>query len=236
MSINSLTEDTVIEISKSIPISKFRDFFVKATGKELSGWEFQPWLNMQVGKTLKETIAVYCEAIERKNMEKILLEDRFNIVSGSDKIFITAFDKEIGHLGYSFGGGIGDGYCWGKYMVVYTKANVKSKNVVARIFIREDCIVLRLFVNNVDKHRAFIENAPTHIKDVFIGNQGTCSCNPKKENCHMRKTYTIDGKTIEKCSGVVFEFWNPPIEKLPDYIDLLKEFYTPPTIKHKSKP
>jgi len=41
----------------------------------------------------------------------------------------------------------------------------------------------------------------------------------------MRKTYTIDGKQMEKCSGVVFEFYNPTMEKLGDYMGLLAEFY-----------
>ena len=48
----------------------------------------------------------------------------------------------------------------------------------------------------------------------------------------MRKNYIIDGKQIEKCSGIVFEFWNPATEKLIDYINLLAEFY--PVKKAKS--
>jgi len=47
-----------------------------------------------------------------------------------------------------------------------------------------------------------------------------------QNNCKMRKTYVINGDLIEKCSGVVFEFHQPDMEKLPDYINLLKEFYT----------
>ena len=136
-----------------------------------------------------------------------------------------AFDKNIENLGYGFGGGIGDGYVWGKYMIIYSKTGVKNKKVAARIFIRESGIVLRLFFNDVDKHRAYVEGAPEHIKSVFVNDYGNCSCNPKKENCRMRKTYTIDDRQIEKCSGVVFEFWNPTVEKLVDYMDLLAEFY-----------
>jgi len=206
-------------------LHKFRAFFEEATGKELSDWEFQPWLNTQAGKTLKEALAAFCHATERKSMNELLAEERFKVITEPDKAFITMFDHEIGKLGYDFGGGIGDGYCWGKYMVVYSKTGAKSKKVIARIFIREDSIVLRLFFNNADKHRAYIENAPAHIKEVFTNNHGNCSCSPKKENCRMRKAYTIDGKQIEKCSGVVFEFWQPSLEKLPDYIHLLAEFY-----------
>lgn len=220
-----LTEDTIIEIGKSIPLSKFRDYFVKTTGKEIPSNEFTPWLNEQSGKTLKEAAGFYVEAVERKDMEEIMLENRFNMISDSNKKFITSFSKEIQELGYDFGGGIGDGYCWGKYMIIFAKTGVKSKNVIARIFIRENGIVLRLFLNNIEKHRAYIENAQEHIKEVFTGNHGNCSCNPKKENCRMRKTYMIDGIHMEKCSGVVFEFANPTVEKLPDYMFLLKEFY-----------
>ena len=110
-------------------------------------------------------------------------------------------------------------------MIVYAKTGVKTKKVIARIYIREDSIILRLFLNNVDKHTEYIENAPEHIKEAFVGPNGNCSCNPKKENCRMRKTYVMDDRLIEKCGGVIFEFWNPTVEKCQDYIDLLKEFY-----------
>lgn len=225
MNKTKLTEDTIIEIGKSIPLSKFRNFFEEATGKKLSGGEFQPWLNAQSGKTLKEAVEAFSQATEQKSMKEIMEENRFSIVIDSDKEFIKLFDKEIETLGYDFGGGIGGGYCWGKYMIIYSKTGVKTKSVAARIFIKENGILLRLFFNNVDKHRNYIENAPEHIKEVFTGNHGNCSCNPKKENCRIRKTYVIDDIHIEKCSGVVFEFCNPTILKLPDYIALLNEFY-----------
>ena len=231
MSEKLLTEDTIIEIGKSIPLYKFRAFFQEATGEDLSGWEFQPWLNMQAGKTLKEALASYCDAAKPQNMEKLLPEKRFSIISEADKNFILGFDKAITELGYDFGGAIGDGYCWGKYMIIYSKTGVKNKKVIARIFIRESEIVLRLFFNDIDKHREYIESAPEHLKNVFINNHGNCSCQPQKENCRMRKTYTIDGKQIEKCSGVVFEFRNPTVEKLADYINLLAEFYPVKKVK-----
>ena len=225
MSEKMLTEETIIEIGKSIPLYKFRAFFQEATGEDLSGSEFQPWLNTQAGKTLKEALASYRDAATPKSMAQILSEERFSIVSAADKGFILSFDKGMNELGYDFGGAIGDGYCWGKCMIIYSKTGVKSKKVIARIFIRESGIVLRLFFNDVDKHRAYIESAPEHIKSVFVNSHGDCSCNPKKENCRMRKAYTIDGRRIEKCSGVVFEFWNPTAEKQADYINLLATFY-----------
>lgn len=231
MSKTKLTEDTIIEMGKSITLSKFRDFFEEATGKELSGAEFQSWLNTQAGKTLKEAVEAFSKTAEQKHINEIIEEDRFSMIKDCDKEFIKLFDKEIKALGYDFGGGIGDGYCWGKYMIIYSKTGVKTKNVVARIFIRENCIVLRLFFNNIDKHRNYIENAPKHIKDVFTCGRGDCSCNPQKDNCRMRKTYTIDNRLIEKCSGVVFEFDDPTIDKLYDYVNLLHEFYPPKQVK-----
>ena len=225
MSKNTLSNDTVIEIGKSIPLHRYRTFFEEATGRELSGWEFQPWLNTQAGKTIKEALAEFCQATNRKNMSEILHEERFRCISDPDKAFINAFDESIEELGYDFGGGIGDGYCWGKYMIVYSKTGVKNKKVIARIFIRENGIVLRLFFNDIDKHSAYVESTPEHIREVFVGDQGKCSCNPQKENCRMRKTYTMGGRQIEKCSGVVFEFRNPTTEKRSDYINLLAEFY-----------
>jgi len=220
-----LTENTVITIGKAISLTKYIAFFEDATGVEMPGCEFQPWLRTQEGKLLKDTLADYRHAARRKGMAELMMEERFSFVSGEDKAFILAFDEGVQELGYDCGGGIGEGYCWGRYMIIYTKTGVKNKQVAARVFIREDSIVLRLFFNNIDKHRMYIENAPAHIKAVFTNVHGNCGCNPKKENCRMRKTYTIDGKQIEKCSGVVFEFWNPTVAKQPDYIGLLKEFY-----------
>lgn len=92
-------------------------------------------------------------------MKTLLQEERFNFISPENKAFISAFGNEISKLGYGFGGSIGSGFCWGKYMIIYSKLGVKSKKVVARIYIRENCIVLRLFLNKIDKHREYIENA-----------------------------------------------------------------------------
>ena len=228
MSKKTLTEDTVITIGQDISLEKYRTFFrktVEGFSPEVFCGDFQSWLNTNAGKTLREAIEDYYKTQSLKIMEEILTERRFDMISKADKDFIISFDKEIARIGYDFGGKIGSGFCWGPYMIIYAKTGVKSKQVNARIFIRENGIVLRLFFNNVDKHKAYIENAPEHIKSVFISNHGNCGYNPKKEHCRMRKTYTIDGKFIEKCSGVVFEFWNPSMEKLPDYIGLLVEFY-----------
>ncbi|MFV0400815.1 MAG: hypothetical protein ACK5LX_09405 [Oscillospiraceae bacterium] len=160
-------------------------------------------------------------------MKTLMREERFDGIKPSDKDFIIAFDREMQELGYDFGGEIGSGYCWGKYMIIYAKTGVKAKKVAARIFIREEEIVLRLFFSKIDSHRAYIEKAPPHIKEAFTGSQGDCHhCEHKPEGvCNFRKSYTIDGKAIEKCSDVVFEYHEPSVEKLPDYMGLLREFY-----------
>ena len=104
---------------------------------------------------------------------------------------------------------------------------VKDKKVAARIYIRDNGTVLRLFFNNIDKHRGYIENAPEFIRLPFVSNHGNCHYCPNKKNdiCKFRKTYTIGSRQIEKCSGVTFEFEKPDTDKLPDYMALLREFY-----------
>src|SRR5512138_1220379 len=104
----------------------------------------------------------------------ILNEARFDFISAGHKAFILAFNQQMSSLGYDLCGKIGSGYCWGKYMLIYTRTGVKSKNVYARIYIQERNIVLRLFLNGIDKHRAYIENAPAYIKEVFTGRRGDC--------------------------------------------------------------
>lgn len=157
----------------------------------------------------------------------LLNEERFDFISNDGKGIILAFNDEMNKLGYDFGDKIGSGFCWGKYMIIYRKSGVKSTNVFARIYIREESIVLRLFFNALDKHREYVENAPSHIKEVFVGDNGNCQrCHNDKDGvCRFRKTYTIDDRLIEKCNGTTFEFHNPTIQRIPDYIALFTQFY-----------
>jgi hypothetical protein len=160
-------------------------------------------------------------------MNAILTESRFNFVSNDNKAFIAAFDDEMTRIGYNFGDKIGSGFCWGKYMLIYTRSGVKSKSVFARIYLQDAGIVLRLFFNQVDKHRSYIEKAPAHIKEVFCGDYGKCNhCHNEKDGvCKFRKTYTLDGRLIEKCNGLTFEFHEPSVQKISDYMALFTEFY-----------
>jgi hypothetical protein len=160
-------------------------------------------------------------------MNDILQDERFNFISGDDKAFMLAFNNEMAGLGYDFGSKIVSGFCWGKYMVIFTKSGAKSNKVYARIYIRDSSIVLRLFFTDIDAHREFIENAPSYIKEVFTGEHGACNhCkNEKAGNCKFRKTYTLSGRFIEKCNGITFEFHEPGVQKISDYMALFTEFY-----------
>lgn len=67
-------------------------------------------------------------------MRTLLEDEAFRFVRPEHKDFIVAFDDKMNRLGYTCGGTIGDGYCWGRKMIIYTKAGVKSKKSYARLF------------------------------------------------------------------------------------------------------
>lgn len=157
-------------------------------------------------------------------IEEQLEEQEFQFISQANKNFIIAFTKALEGLGYTYNNSIGSGFCWGKYMLIFRRANVKSKNVAARIYIKEDSIILRLFFNNVTKHAPYISAAPGYIKRAFTGEYGNCK-HCKGEHCKFRKDYEIDGVAVEKCNGTTFEFPAPALEHLTDYINLFLEFY-----------
>ncbi|NSW54116.1 MAG: hypothetical protein HPY85_16555 [Anaerolineae bacterium] len=163
-------------------------------------------------------------------MIPLLNDPQFNYVSPADRAFVQAFDDALTRLGYGCGGAIGEGYCWGRHMLIYRKLGVKSQNVYARIYLREGDIVLRLFLNGIDKHAAFIEHAPAHITEVFTGPFGDCQhCHNQKADgsCLFRKSYTLGGRLIEKCNGNTFWFFQPTLACLPDYLALFTAFYPP---------
>jgi hypothetical protein len=162
-------------------------------------------------------------------METLLREAAFSFVADADKAFIGAFDKAMVTRGYDCGNTICNGACWGRYMVVYRKAGARSRAVYARMYIRESGMVLRMFFSKVDAHREYIAQAPAYIKDVFVGGNGKCDHKHDKDGfCKFRKSYTIEGRLIEKCNGRTFEFYEPSVERLPDYLALFDEFYPAP--------
>ena len=223
MAKNLLPDDTVI-IWNTNPIGKYRDFLYQAMGKEFidSKGDFQKWLLPHFGKTLKELVNEMQNNYEAKNLTELLKERRLDIVSESDKVFIIAFDKAINELGYDCENTIGSGYSWSPLMMIYGKTGTKSRPCVARIYINNDGISLRLYFTNINKHRVYIENAPEHIKTIFYGGHD-CPCRPDCPH-KGRKLYTIDDKNYQKCAHADFRVATPKIEDLPNYIDLLIEF------------
>ena len=238
MSKKLLSEDTVI-IMNANPIGEYRDFLYQAMGKDfidsMDYSAFQKWLFSHSGKTLKEVAAEHFNNYKAKNMEELLSEKRFNIVSEPDKAFILAFDKAINEIGYDCENIIGSGIGWGLFMIIYGKTGTKSRPCIARIYIKEDSIALRLFFSSINKHCTYIESAPQHIKTAFSGGRN-CPCGPDCKFSKAKKVYTIDNEKYEKCAHANFNFSQPTLEKLPDYMGLLTEFYPAKKAKTTKKP
>jgi len=216
------------------PIGEYRNFLYEAIGHDfvdnMDYSAFQKWLFSHTGKTLKELVDEHNNNYKPKNMEQLLAEKRFNAISQTDKAFIIAFDKEINKLGYDCENSVASGLTWGKFMIIYGKTETKSRPCAARFYIKEDgTTTLRLFLNKLDKHMPYIENAPTHIKDAFLFDGGDCkSCNTA---CAPGKVYTIDGQLMQKCNHSTFYFRTLSTENLSDHIQLLAKFFPPKKVK-----
>jgi predicted transcriptional regulator YdeE len=161
---------------------------------------------------------------------EMLGEASFNYIKPDEREFISAFDGEMEKRGYSTGNSFGYPACFWRRVLIYDKVGTKSKSITARIyFFKWGGIMLRMYFNNIDKHRAYLETAPESIKRVFQKGQGDCHhCmggHRVDDKCNYRKTYTLDGETIEKCNGEVFAFYAPTLEMLPEYMALFDEFY-----------
>ena len=203
-----LTENTVIG-SRKILAAEFRRFFKKTLGED---YEIYP-IVMDVikmssnyrGATLKDIIEECFNQSGHKNFDEILSENRFKNISESDKSFIIAFDKVMKEMGYDSDGKIGS-------EITYKKTGGKSKATFARVYMRGDHIVLRLYFKDIDNHRAYIENAPEHIKhgfvienlpqrvlDTFALKDGDCIVCSKV--CEFAERYTSDGHECVKCSN-----------------------------------
>ena len=104
-----------------------------------------------------------------------LQDPQYSFISDTDKAFIAAFDQAIGAIGYTSNGEIGPGFCWGRAMVIYVKRGVKAKQVAARIYIRDDNIALRLFLNGIDRHRDYLEHARISSRLLLSATRGPAS-------------------------------------------------------------
>ena len=228
-----LTENTVIG-SRKISAVEFRKFFKKALGED---YEKYPVVHNVIkvslnhrGKALKEIIEECFNPSGVKNLKEILSESRFNYIANPDKAFIISFDKAMNEIGYDFGKEISGNE--NIMAVIYGKTGTKTRHCPARIHIENDGkIEIRLNLLKIDDHRKYIEDSPAHIKDLFTNEHAKCTgCNFRDGKCKykMTKIYTIDGRLIHKC---FFSVTNPAVDRLPDYMDLLLEFFS----KKKSK-
>ena len=222
-----LTENTVIG-SRKITAAEFRKFFQKTLGDDYEknpvAWHFIKMPLNHKGKTLKEVIEECNNPVGIKSLEEILAEDRFNVISAPDKSFIISFDKMMNEAGYDFG----DAIVGNKDLmaIVYGKTGTKTRPRPACFHIHDDgTVYFKLYLHKVDDRRQYVENASAHIKEIFtndIGKCNTCSFRDGKCKYNCTKTYTIGGHLFHKC---YFELTDLVTENIPDYIDLLSEFY-----------
>jgi predicted transcriptional regulator YdeE len=162
----------------------------------------------------------------------LLTDASFDYITPENRDFIAAFDSEMYKRGYSAGNRVSSarGYGWRNYELIYSKEGGNKGKVFARLLLgRYSDFTLRMYFADIDKHTGYIETASPAIKDVFTSENGICTrCGGKKSEehpCKIRKSYTLDGKTIEKCSCAAFMFAPPTLEMLPEYLALFDEFY-----------
>jgi predicted transcriptional regulator YdeE len=162
----------------------------------------------------------------------LLKDTSFDYITPKNREFIAAFDGEMFKRGYSAGNTIGSsrGCGWRAYELIYSKKGGNHGKVYARLLLRDPAgLVLRMYFDNIDKHTAYIESTSPAIKDIFANKDGICTrCGGKKSEdfqCKIRKSYVLDGKTIEKCACAAYMFAPPSLEMLSEYMALFDEFY-----------
>ncbi len=163
-------------------------------------------------------------------MEFLLIDRLYDFVSSGDKEFIVAFDRAMKKAGYE-NNGIQPYFVFGKYKIEYFRPGNKTNKYVARIYFRDDGIVLRLYFSNIDKHRSYIEAAPDFLKKPFIDGSHKCKkpdCNgmPGKNGiCRYQKVYKIDGVPYVSCAETSFCYYHMKAENAECYVELLCAFY-----------
>jgi len=208
------------------PVSDYRNFLYQAVGKDIidSKPDFYKWIYHHTGKTIGEVADDIHRGYAPTTMTELLAERRCEHISETDKAFIVAFDKAMNDAGYDCENIISSGLTWSQMMIIYGKTGTKSRPIAARLYIHADGeIYFRFFLNKVDKHIAYIENAPSHVKNAFKFEGGDCtSCNV---HCKHGKVYTIDRQQMQKCSHNTFPFYHTATDALPDYMELFARFY-----------
>ncbi len=154
-------------------------------------------------------------------------DPQLSYLSATDRRFVARFDEAMKAAGFPDGGRLGPGYCWGRHLVAYAKGRPGSERQVARVYLRDDGITLRLYLSDLDKHRAYLERASEAILAPFLAGFGDCvHCHNQRPDgtCKFRKSYTLFGYLTDKCNGLTFEYRTPAEADIPSYLALLAEF------------
>ena len=171
-------------------------------------------------------------------MEKLLSDEKYAFVNQKNKDFIVAFNTSMIEIGYA-NNSIQPYVVFGKYKIEYYKPGNKIKKYIARFYFRDDDIVLRLYLSNIDRHADYIEKSPDFIKKPFVDSSHTCKKPDCKgmgsEPCRYRKIYTIDGVTHIKCAEQSFCFYEMDAQNASTYVELLTTFYPDKKRKGETK-
>jgi hypothetical protein len=162
-------------------------------------------------------------------MKNLLSDGKYSFISQQDKDFILAFDNSMIEAGYA-NNDIQPYVVFGKYKIEYYKPGTKTKKYIARIYFRDDGIVLRLYLSNIDKHSVYIENAPDFIQEPFVSDAHNCkkpNCKGMITNgkCRYIKTYTLKNAPHIKCAEQAFIYYGLDVKDVAQYIELLVTFY-----------
>ena len=233
----TITNETVIGFGKPTSAEAQR-FFKKTLGAEYEKFKGDLWYTnlwaKHSGKTMGQLVAECVDgSIQNhtiKSLQELLQEERYSIVSNADKDFIISYDQFMSDMGYDFGGAIAAGIDDGTFAIQYKKSEGKNKSPFSRVHINKDgSLRLRLYFSDIEKHQKYIESSPAHIKSAFAFDEGNClilnTGEPCVKGCKGMKRYTIDGVDYVKCHHSIAHFRNPTVDRLPDYIALLSQFY-----------
>ena len=143
--------------------------------------------------------------------------------------FIAAFDEAMNAAGYARLEKPHDNAYWNSF-IAYVKPGAKTPKIIARIYLRDDGIVLRVYASNIDKRRAYLEGAPAFIQQPFVNDDNNCKPGCKgmrmaNGKCRYQKTYTLNGAAHVKCGDACFCYSNLDAKDAQEYVNLVAAFY-----------
>ena len=162
-------------------------------------------------------------------MKNLLSNEIYNFISLKEKDFIIAFDNAMTTNGYA-NNAIQPYVVFGKYKIEYYNPAVKTKKYIARIYLRDEGAVLRLYFSSIDKHRDYIESAADFIKKPFVDDSHKCNspnCKGMITNgkCRYMKRYMLFDTHYLKCAEQSFMFYEMEAKNASSYVELLTAFY-----------